>query len=535
MNPLNEEQYREALSQYTQAYSLKKKSSSRERELSTDEPRYVIYVRKSTEDAERQVQSIEDQIANCKEFARKHNLKIVDIKSEEKSAKEAGKRPVFNEIVRVIKEDHLYDSILAWHPDRLARNMKESGEILDMLDNDILFDLKFVSFTFNNDAAGKMTLSILFAMAKEFSDKLSDDTKRGIKKKVKEGKYCGSAKKGYYKNRKDYYRPDDTHPLYVQLWKDILHGYSYKQILEKYKELNFKQNSLSNYLKDPFYAGFYSFGDIAVDLLKADPEFIPQVSVVDFLSIRKMKVSKVSWHTTSDFLPFRDLVKCADCNSYMIPGRSTSASGEKYLYIACGNNECKATLKKKDKKVNSIRAKVLVESTVEFLSSKLNVDEKLYNDSIKVLKKQRYESIFDLEKKLSTLKANKTKQENIEQKLEDEIAKEDSTAILTDKLKAVLYKIRDTNVEIKSLEESIAEAKINMEIEIPSYERFVNFFKNAVTVLQNTEDPYLIDELVKMVFLNIYVGGKKVLAYDLKEPFRSYELLKFQYGVDNGT
>ncbi|HAM37584.1 TPA: hypothetical protein DCP42_02620, partial [Patescibacteria group bacterium] len=106
---------------------------------------------------------------------------------------------------------------------------------------------------------------------------------------------------------------------------------------------------------------------------------------------------------------------------------------------------------------------------------------------------------------------------------------------LTDKLKAVLYKIRDTNVEIKSLEESIAEAKINMEIEIPSYERFVNFFKNAVTVLQNTEDPYLIDELVKMVFLNIYVGGKKVLAYDLKEPFRSYELLKFQYGVDNGT
>jgi len=84
-----------------------------------------------------------------------------------------------------IKKGDFYNSILSWHPDRLSRNMKESGEILDMLDNDLIVDLKFSSYTFNNDTAGKMTLSILFAMAKEFSDKLSDDIKRGIEKQLK--------------------------------------------------------------------------------------------------------------------------------------------------------------------------------------------------------------------------------------------------------------------------------------------------------------------------------------------------------------
>ena len=45
---------------------------------------------------------------------------------------------------------------------------------------------------------------------------------------------------------------------------------------------------------------------------------------------------------------------------------------------------------------------------------------------------------------------------------------------------------------------------------------------------------YLIDQLVKLVFLNITVGDKKVLSYKLNEPFNTDNSLKFLSGVEDG-
>jgi site-specific DNA recombinase len=193
MTKAKENLARDSILKYSEEYLLKKRKTKDERALlDGEEPRYVIYARKSTEDEKRQVQSISDQLDLCKKFAKEHGLNVVDVRWEEKSAMLAGKREVFTDILDTIAKGVMYDSIIAWHPDRLSRNMKESGEILDLLDNEKIKDLKFVSYTFVNDAAGKMSLSILFAMAKEFSDKLSVDTKRGIRRKIQEGKYCGS-------------------------------------------------------------------------------------------------------------------------------------------------------------------------------------------------------------------------------------------------------------------------------------------------------------------------------------------------------
>lgn len=54
----------------------------------------------------------------------------------------------------------VYDGILAWNPDRLARNMREGGEIIDMIDEEEIKDLKFVTRHFTKDANGKMLLGI---------------------------------------------------------------------------------------------------------------------------------------------------------------------------------------------------------------------------------------------------------------------------------------------------------------------------------------------------------------------------------------
>ena len=50
--------------------------------------KYIIYTRKSTEDDDRQVLSIESQLAELQEFAAKEKLEIVASFQEAKTAKE---------------------------------------------------------------------------------------------------------------------------------------------------------------------------------------------------------------------------------------------------------------------------------------------------------------------------------------------------------------------------------------------------------------------------------------------------------------
>ena len=135
--------------------------------------RYVLYARKSTTDESHQEHSIPDQLRFCREFAEKNNLHVVAEIEEKQSAKTAGKRPLFTQMLKDIRAGK-YDGILAWHPDRLCRNMLEAGEIIDMLDNWDIVDLKFCQHPFANNASGKMILGMMFVFSKQYSDSLKE-------------------------------------------------------------------------------------------------------------------------------------------------------------------------------------------------------------------------------------------------------------------------------------------------------------------------------------------------------------------------
>lgn len=109
--------------------------------------KYFVYIRKSTEDEERQVMSIEAQLAEINEFARREGLKISETFIESKSAKKPG-RSIFNEMVGKIYESKDPIGILAWHPDRLARNSVDGGQIIYLIDIRKVESLKFPTFWF---------------------------------------------------------------------------------------------------------------------------------------------------------------------------------------------------------------------------------------------------------------------------------------------------------------------------------------------------------------------------------------------------
>ncbi len=55
-----------------------------------NKPKYFLYARKSTEDDDKQVMSIEAQLFELREVARKENLQILGEFTESKSAKKPG-------------------------------------------------------------------------------------------------------------------------------------------------------------------------------------------------------------------------------------------------------------------------------------------------------------------------------------------------------------------------------------------------------------------------------------------------------------
>jgi len=158
-------------------------------------PRYFIYVRKSTNKDEQQIRSIGDQLAEVQELVRKHDLAVVDVIAENQSAKTKG-RPLFNEMLDRVEAGHA-DGIIAWHPDRLARNALDGGRVIDLLDEGKLRDLKFCSFWFENTAQGKLMLNLAFGQSKYHSDSFRDGVKRAQRQKTSQGIWSWKAPVGY--------------------------------------------------------------------------------------------------------------------------------------------------------------------------------------------------------------------------------------------------------------------------------------------------------------------------------------------------
>lgn len=198
----------------------------------TNKLRYVLYVRKSTEDEEKQVLSKDAQIDKCEEQFK--NLNIIKTLDESKSAFEPDKREVFKELLEMLDNGEA-DGIIAWHPDRLSRNEVDASTITWRIRKGGIKDLKFASFSFENSPENIMMLQMTMSQSQYFSAKLSKDVKRGNERKRKIGGITGTAPEGYLNDRinKTVYKDPERFPLMRKAADLMLTGeYSVQQILD---------------------------------------------------------------------------------------------------------------------------------------------------------------------------------------------------------------------------------------------------------------------------------------------------------------
>ncbi len=163
--------------------------------------RYLLYARKSTESEERQVLSIDSQVKEMMEMAARENLDIVEVRREAHSAKASGQRPVFREILEDIRQGK-FNGIIVWHPDRLSRNAGDLGELVDLMDQKLLVEIRANGQTFTNNPSEKFLLMILCSQAKLENDNKSINVKRGLKTRVEMGLWPAPAPTGYVKEKR---------------------------------------------------------------------------------------------------------------------------------------------------------------------------------------------------------------------------------------------------------------------------------------------------------------------------------------------
>lgn len=505
--------------------------------------RYALYLRKSTDREDKQQKSIADQKSECYERVIIPNgIKITDddIYEDSKSAKISGNRPSFDRMIKKIKKGE-YDGIIAWHYDRLARNMKEAGEIIDLIDEGKIVDLQLATAHFENNPNGKMILGINFVLSKHYSDHLSESVLRGNSNRTKNGTILNNFIHGYKITEERHLEKDGINweiirqafrmriddRCSLQQIADYLNMSGYKVHSRKngHRHYKFSNQDVSKLLRTPLYAGVHTYGREAVRLsdLADYKDFEPIITEEEYLELNGDKLlhdgyshrlaSRYGKNDVSNFL--RSFVICKHCGKTMSTG--IVGGGRNSFRFRCNTKGCPMRNK-------GPAGSLLRDYAVEFLKTHNFGTEENYKRYIE----DRDKSIAD---RTEMLEHSKT---SLEQRLAKQRQMYENLLPSLNVSKHVTEERLDS---IKSTEEVIKEQLNSVKAEIKALKsapiklkEFLELYKNTGEILRLTTSMALADEIIKIFFSNITVEVTKeslnakqkqwsVVDHTLREPF----------------
>lgn len=444
-----------------------------------------------------------------------------------------------------------YKGIIAWHPDRLARNMKDAGEIIDLLDKKIIEDLQFPAYQFDNTPTGKMMLGMTFVMSKQYSDNLGLVVDRGNRGSIEEGKHLGWFKHGYRLNSGRQLIPDgNNHELLreaalikirenmplaeLAIWLNE-QGYTSSRS-GKAVQGRMTRSTLSIIFTDPFYAGVMQWGKHPPMNLTEAYDFVPMLTVSEYIALNRATITNgrrsmlgrtAKRHGKRVAMLLAGMVSCNECKKTMVVGitpKKNKVGLTEYYYVRCNTPDCI----QRDK---SVRAKVLIDHASKLLGLFSSTPNKVYQHYLEEIGR-----VNKIEK--TKLKQEELRLSRVIAELEDEI--ERTTRTLPTITRPIVRRATEKNIErdtaslaVKQTElATIKEKRKQLQSNVvQTHEEFIELTKQLASILQETPLLSKKDYILRKVFLNWTVKDREVASYQLQSPFNKFiKLAKWRDG-----
>jgi DNA invertase Pin-like site-specific DNA recombinase len=479
--------------------------------------KFFLYARKSTDEPERQILSIEAQLFELREYARKENLNVVKEFIESKTAKEPG-REIFNEMLAGI-ENGKAEGILAWHPDRLARNSVDGGRIIYLVDTGKIRELKFPTFWFDPTPQGKFMLNIAFGQSKYYVDNLSENIKRGIRQKLRNGIWPAWAPLGYIndKNKRCIVVDKKKAKLIRKAFELYSTGeYPLAEIRKIINSLGLvgkkdKVLSTSNYqymFKNPIYYGAIRYNG---ELYEGKHEPIITKKLFDRVQEVMKQKSRPKTRKLKYFL-YRGFFRCGECGFTITADRKIKKNGKEYVYYYC----TKKNPKHKCSQNTFTREEKIFEQVKEAIQ-KVSLCSAWADKMIKEIEKEKEE---------------KAKAESFfAQKLKDQLAE------CEEKLDTLLDMMLDKAIsqeEYLAKKQKLINQKMDISEKLSAFERksnnrfelMINFIKqaNQAKIIALQENHERSRDFLKKISSNFQIAEQKLIL-DFKNPWKI--LLKY--------
>lgn len=332
--------------------------------------RAVIYARYSPGPNQRD-ESIEGQVRECKEIAKKHGLMVIHEYIDKRLSGTNDERPDFQRMLRDADRG-LFDVVITWKNDRFARNRYDSAIYKQRLKRNgikILYAKEHIP----DGPEGIILESMLEGMAEYYSANLSQNIRRGQRENALECKHVGGSIPLGYKLDADkrYILDKETAPLIREIFTRYNSG---ENIITICADLNkrgyltarkkpFNRSSLHRILANEKYIGIYRFEDVVV------PDGVPRIITDDEFqaaAARAARNKKSKRNTPDAVVEFMLTGKifCGHCGQPMGGTWGTSKSGTRHCYYICnGRKTKKGSCRKRPERKEKIE-KLVIRSTI---------------------------------------------------------------------------------------------------------------------------------------------------------------------------
>ena len=301
----------------------------------------VIYARFSCDN--QREESIEGQLRECKEFARRNDISIVGEYIDRAKSATTDRRPDFQRMIADSSKG-TFEVIIVWKLDRFARNRYDSAHYKAQLRKN---GVKVISATesISEGAEGVLLESVLEGMAEYYSKELGEKTLRGMRENALKCKYNGGpVPYGYYIDDDKKHQPDpNTAPLVAEMFRMYDEGQSIVEIVNAMKNRGvlthkgrpLSLNTVTTMLHNRKYIGEYRFKDVVV------PDGMPAIVEKGLfervqMKLEKNKKSGTRYSADDEYLLTTKLF-CGHCGSIIHGESGRSRTHGKYRYYKCSN------------------------------------------------------------------------------------------------------------------------------------------------------------------------------------------------------